>query len=396
MARPKLRCQCTLKVQALERDLHAMMPPTQVGNSLSVARCHHIRALATFIAVAGFPLFAFMIASGMAPRQLSVLAASLRALGSIEIVVIAVGAIPIPVALHELGHLAAAMIVGFVPERLVLGPLSISRTRLSMGGWGGAWTASRARPGQRALLLRHWLTIAGGPIVNLLLGTASIYVASTWTNVAPGVQWFLVMVGIMAGLHLVGVMIPGTVNGITTDGLTLLVILRGGRAAQRLEANLRLAGENAAGIEPTEWDHKSIEIIRAFRCPTAEGASGRLLLVVPWLIAHGSWDEAWTELRHIDRMSGVLVQSHMPMLLALKAIVMVHRKDLLTARELLSKLPPRCMVPEQLVACVEAALEPSRSAAELNAKATGSWSPNTGTGVLWARLLHEHEHEHAG
>jgi len=177
---------------------------------------------------------------------------------SLEFLLTAIGVYYLAILLHELGHLAAGLSVGFTFRQMAVGPLVILReagglrfrfagTRLLGGGLVAMLPEST--DGLRSKFLRF---IAGGPAVTLLLFAVPIALPGTLFS-----HTLLVMNLILA----VSSLIPYTINGRSTDAKLLLGLGRRGPSADRLATILYLLAIDSRGTPPRDWPAESLSTL---------------------------------------------------------------------------------------------------------------------------------------
>lgn len=174
--------------------------------------------------------------------------------------------------LHELGHVAAGMAVGFRFELLTLGMLRVERgldgrVRLGWnrdlhlaGGAGGTMPTDTER-----LSSRSAVQVAGGPLASLLLAIAAHLVLLAW----PGAPWtarvtlgWLRLLSAVIGL---GTLLPIANGPFVNDGLRFLRLLGRGPIAEREAGLLMWFAQAAMGIPARQRDATSLERVVAVR-----------------------------------------------------------------------------------------------------------------------------------
>jgi hypothetical protein len=174
------------------------------------------------------------------------------------------------------------------------------------------------RVGQRHLLIRASLMIAGGPLASLTTVVVGFIGVASSLSLHPAVGWFSFMVGVTALAHLATTLVPGVHRGIPTDGARLAMIVAGGARAHQFEAALRLAGEKAAVLPPHAWSTDALETCEASRDGSVDELSARMSFVVPWHVAHGRWAEAKANLDHVRDHLASLPPAQRPMVEVLR------------------------------------------------------------------------------
>ena len=162
------------------------------------------------------------------------------------------------VLVHELGHLAAGMGVGFAFRQFAAGPLVVYledgglRFQLATArllGGGQVIMAPESTDGLRARFLRF---IAGGPAATVLLFAIPLVWPATL---------FAGSLLIVNALIAFNSLLPYTINGRSTDGKLLLGLGRQGPAADRLATILYLLAIDSRGVAPRDWPRDSLSVL---------------------------------------------------------------------------------------------------------------------------------------
>ena len=162
------------------------------------------------------------------------------------------------ILLHELGHLAAGLGVGWAFRQFAVGPFVIAR---EAGGLRFRFATARLLGGGQVAMLpestdrlrsRFLQFIAAGPSVTLLLFAVPLALPRTlFTNC-------LLFVNLLIA---VSSLIPYTINGRSTDAKLILGLLRSGPTADRLATILYLLTIDGRGIPPREWPADSLSAL---------------------------------------------------------------------------------------------------------------------------------------
>jgi hypothetical protein len=161
--------------------------------------------------------------------------------------------------IHELGHLSAALAVGFRFRSFSVGPLIVRReagvlrvqfalARLLAGGY------VQAVPDSPAMLRRRTLIFtAGGPAATL--GSLAFLPLLPAGPIATALR-------LVTLLGLVWTCWPRYIHGFVTDGLGILLLRRAGVESDRLMAILYIDALDAQGVEPRNWHADALERLR--------------------------------------------------------------------------------------------------------------------------------------
>jgi hypothetical protein len=163
------------------------------------------------------------------------------------------------ILIHELGHLTGGWLGGMRFWLFIAGPLRIYQDgeqiraglNRSFSPFGGLAAMSPSSPDHlRGTLL---MLVAGGPIASLLsVGP----VAYAYAHAADGsVMKAILQIGLLAAvLSTVATAIPSSFGSFHSDGSRLLMLLRGGAAAERWIAYNLLGLQLRNGVRPRELD----------------------------------------------------------------------------------------------------------------------------------------------
>lgn len=160
------------------------------------------------------------------------------------------------ITIHEVGHLLAAVLVGFAIGTLGIGGFVVSKCS---GRWRFSFDRRRAlagyfRPLTKATdfdVRRFALMVAGGPVASILLSAACI---ALWTRVGDG-RWSWLGTFVWVAFFLVVMSLVPFSTGLTrSDGARLLQLLRDADAPRRWMALIALQTEEANGVRPSRWD----------------------------------------------------------------------------------------------------------------------------------------------
>lgn len=186
-------------------------------------------------------------------------------------------AIVLAIALHELGHVTAGLLVGFRFLKLSVGPFLVQRTpaglRLGINRTANVTggVAAMAPTGNERLAERMRWMILGGPIANFVVAVVatgfSAKLGSELAN-APRPQlddylaWSMLnTLGLISFAFFVLSLVPMTAKGLMSDGRRLGRLLQRGAAAEREVALLLLTGLSVHGTRPRDLPEASLRIL---------------------------------------------------------------------------------------------------------------------------------------
>jgi hypothetical protein len=152
--------------------------------------------------------------------------------------------------LHELGHVAAGIAVGFEFRRILAGPLMLTRELRGYSLrfvpnhiWGGGYTLMVPHSPEH-LRCGFSVVAAGGP-----LATALLFLPIALLPWGPLTISLLLANLILAFLS----WLPLEIRGSYTDAKVIQILFRQGPAAERLAAILYLIALDGRGIGPSQW-----------------------------------------------------------------------------------------------------------------------------------------------
>jgi hypothetical protein len=162
----------------------------------------------------------------------------------------------VSVAVHEVGHLIAAKLVGMEAGGIVIGGLVIFKSGsrwLTRFEWrrilSGGLFKPLPRKGDFDPARYAWM-VAGGPLATaLLIGTGGI---AFWRSPAGAGGWLGTLWWINVALGILCLLPSRGVN--KSDGARLWQLLRHPEEARSAMALLQLQTEETAGVQPRDWD----------------------------------------------------------------------------------------------------------------------------------------------
>jgi hypothetical protein len=164
------------------------------------------------------------------------------------------------ILVHELGHLIAGKIVGFQTLLFRVGFLVARRLD---GRWRLRFEVSKIVVGGMVIMApvslgnlssNLLLLIAGGPVASLLFGLTCLCAlqyapSSTWAALGYGFDTCAVL---SIGMVAVSAW-PSKIGYLSSDGLLVLTLLRGGSAAERLKATYARSSSRVTDLRPRAW-----------------------------------------------------------------------------------------------------------------------------------------------
>jgi hypothetical protein len=162
----------------------------------------------------------------------------------------------VSVAIHEIGHLAVAKLVGMDAGGIMIGGLLVFKSGnrwVTRFEWRQIFSGGLARPlpkkGDFDMRRYAWM-IAGGPIATFLLMAASGI--AYWQAPQQSAGWLSTLwwMNVILGFSC---MLPS--KGISkSDGARLRMLLRNPQDSRSWIALLQLQTEDTAGVLPRDWD----------------------------------------------------------------------------------------------------------------------------------------------
>lgn len=240
---------------------------------------------------------------------------------------------------HELGHVIGGRLVGFQFRLLIVGPLKIDRVeeRFRIGfnrslALAGGLAASTPVD-DRNLARRMLIYTAGGPAMSLVFGATALLLQMF----ADGTLAFgLNLMGLTSLAIALVTLIPMRSDGFASDGARILMLLRGGPAAERWCAAAALAND-LFGRRPRDLSPELIERSLALTDGSADYL-GSVFLAYSWALDRGDLATAGAYLdimtANLDSFNSALRPS---VLIEAAYFTAMHRADAVTARALLTK-----------------------------------------------------------
>lgn len=177
--------------------------------------------------------------------------------------ILVVGAAFLAIAFHELGHVVGGWLAGYRFHLYIVGPLRVSqkgdRVRI---GWNRSWAlagglASMTPPREGSQPRDMLCMVAGGPAASWLLAAAA-FGAAVLLTAAP-VKAAMFVIGLFSlGIGVV-TLLPMHSGGFNTDGARILLLARGGPAADRWCAVSSLGAAQLSGVRPRDWDPQLLQ-----------------------------------------------------------------------------------------------------------------------------------------
>lgn len=168
----------------------------------------------------------------------------------------------IPIYAHELGHVAAAKLVGASFEYLPLGPFirihDATGPRWLRRWRRGACAATLPVDAERAST-QLAIAAAGGPLLNVLVSAALVVGGVFYATSAT--QFVIVTGGILGLMASIGFLIPGKPYGAPSDTARLLAFVRGSPRWRRWVALRRIATATEHGVRPRAWDQGLVQTL---------------------------------------------------------------------------------------------------------------------------------------
>lgn len=191
-------------------------------------------------------------------------------------------ALPLPIAVHELGHVIGGWISGFRFQLYIVGPLKIAREegRIRVGlnsSLGLAGGLAACLPVNDKDLRNGMLRmVLGGPVASLVLaGAGFAAMLAVSQTVAHTVLLLVAFISLLVGI---ATGIPSTIGHFNSDGARVLMLLRGGAEADRWCAVAALQARSMAGERPREWPCALIEILRGQDANSFDGVGAAVTL----------------------------------------------------------------------------------------------------------------------
>jgi hypothetical protein len=248
-------------------------------------------------------------------------------------------------AAHEGGHLLAGRLAGFRLMRYISGPVKITGTEAGLRfGFNESWDQFA---GSVICVPRRWHNVrwravaltAGGPLGSLSLGLCAMWLNNLIVGDTPLAFTFKEFLGTVSFMSLISFALnalPIKSHGYLSDGARIMMLLKGGPAAERWCAILALVGASKNGRRPREWDAEWV----ARAVGPADGSvddAGATHIAFYWALDRGDIDLAEEMIRRTYAASGQGPAVMRPVVLADAAFFYAHyRGDYMAARYFLN------------------------------------------------------------
>jgi hypothetical protein len=236
------------------------------------------------------------------------------------------------VLVHELGHLAAVLAVGFRWREFAVGPVVLRR---EAGGIGWHFVAARLLSGGQVQAVppssggvrgRFLIVVAGGPIA-----TALVFAAIAFLDRGPWAKALL-----FANLLCVATSwLPYYAGGYVTDAKAILLLRGHGAEGDGLAAMLYIIAQDTQGVLPRDWQAERLaQLETATDGPLAATAS---VLMLAYLIDRRDPDAIIAATERALALSASAIPLHRRMILETAAYVQgIYRHDAALAAEWLA------------------------------------------------------------
>ncbi len=248
------------------------------------------------------------------------------------------------VAVHELGHAAAAWLVGWRVHLIVIGNVGYFPRARRVGlvwtlkggdtaGWvfatppiGGSWEKGRA------------LVYLGGPVANLL-ATSLCFEALAWPYLLHAAIPFLAGFGVVSLAMGVSNLIPLWGRGRNNDGATLLNILRGRRVSSVTADMMWLEGLRYDGAGAEKLSEEILARMETAKVEPRERATRDHLLLNLYL-QRGDVERAHALLEQSDAANG---GANLALTVERAFLIGIVERDAARAAALLESVPERAL-----------------------------------------------------
>ncbi|HKL15322.1 MAG TPA: site-2 protease family protein [Balneolaceae bacterium] len=322
-----------------------------------------------FKAIRDFLLAALVGAAGMASYLLLRDYLGVEPPGWATAISVAIAALIISVAIHEVGHFIAGKVVGLKFIMLTVGPLKIQRrgsqTHIELNkhlNLGGGLTVMLPKTDRFNDSDMFWFII-GGPLGNIAISVLSIAAILTLLFLSPGyveslTVYTLYTIGFVSLIIGLAALLPTKSNGFESDGTQLLDLKRGGDKALIKQKLMVLSIAAWNGTRPRDLDKDELlSLLQMTESSKSTTALSVRLISALYYLDRGEVDNAETALDYIieclKEEGNVVLEGT---IYSEKAfIAAAFRKNAETAREFLKKAKKR-YAEAQTIARAEAAL----------------------------------------
>ena len=215
------------------------------------------------------------------------------------------------VVLHELGHVAAGVLVGFHFSSISIGPFSIGlqygRVRFQIRAQSGALGYAGMHMQTVSRLRRKlFIFVMAGPLMNLVSGTvAAVFILISPQELRSG--WLIPLSAAFSMLSFSIFLLSAIPFRSTfhSDGDRIRMLVKSPREARRWISAMALASQQRKGIRPRRWKQTWLQAVCAVRDSSRDEFLGNFLAY----IAAADRKDVTAEAKHLERC---LELAHLP------------------------------------------------------------------------------------
>lgn len=212
----------------------------------------------------------------------------------------------ISVAIHELGHVVAGLVVGMRFRSVSVFGFGL---RKDSEGIHPFFSSALMNGGMAVMDLtdtnryshQYRVHVLGGPIATILLLATTIYgtiEVFPLTSRNPELFWLGLALLLMAGTNLAfaySCLVPRTVQGMATDALLLIQLRQMGNDSDRFAALMQIMNQIREGVRAKDWNSEMLEAAGASRDGAFSEGSARYVRYYNFLDT-GRAEEAYREI----------------------------------------------------------------------------------------------------
>ncbi len=275
------------------------------------------------------------------------------------------------VALHELGHAIAGVLVNFDFKMYVVGPFMWNKEQ---GAWKFNWNKNVNIAGGLVLCLptstqnlnkRFCAFALGGPLASLLLAALCFLVAQLFTfEIARAsvplqvLKSSLYVLSVFSFIIFLVTIIPMHTGGFSSDGARALRFLKGGDAARFEVLLLKLITQSAAGTRPRLLNLDEMKEARVL----ADKLAAPYGIYLHSYFHQAAWDRGEIDLSEQHLLDYIIGADKIPagirnaVWLDASFFYAVAKKNIMEADKYWSQFKATAMIPKAQVFATEAAL----------------------------------------
>jgi hypothetical protein len=277
----------------------------------------------------------------------------------------------IVIAIHELGHVSAGLLMNFEFKSITVGPLMWEKEQ---GRINFKWNKNVNTAGGLALCLptgshnlarRFAFYAAGGPLASIILAVTGFvlnrYIFNTDADSGTAVliiKWFIKEIAFLSAVIGLVTLIPLHTGGFSSDGARIINLLKGGDASRFELLILKIFGAATSGVRPALYNmddlHEAQALAEKIKAPFGVYIHSFFHQAA---FDKGDFDTAEKYLKlYTDNADAVPDGVRGMVWLDAAFFYAFVRKDLAQAEYYFKQYKPAAMIPKAQVSATEAAI----------------------------------------